>query len=434
MTNQEIPYDLEAEKAVIGCVLIDVQGIFQVLHLSPSDFFDDANRIIFQTLKLMHDAGQPTADVTVLVANLRATKKIDTVGGAGYLATLLDGIASTANLPFYASIVKERSEQRNLIRAAESVLKRAYQKESPLAIVQELDSMVSNVGLSEKDFTTTLREEGERRIDRFENDDEDEQTYGAMQCGIDAIDQQYGGLKRGHNIVIGARPSDGKSALGKQIASNVSESGVPVLFVTLEMEASEVADRVFSQRLRMDGRYVEANCYVDREFEQFKQEVAKYSTETFYISAPVGRNATWKRIAGHAAMLCSTKQIGLVVVDYLQLVEKSSERETTYETVTEASKGAKLLARKLKIPVVTLAQIGRDSDKGNRRVPRLSDLRDSGAIEQDADVVMFLHRIEEDRDDFTLVVAKWRNGDKGNYPITLDKKHTQFLPKKDDSF
>lgn len=428
--TKEAPCDIEAEMAVLGCVLLSGDVFYSVSNLSPNDFFDDANRRIFTAIVLLHDAGEPVDDIRVVVAHLKAVGDFEKIGGTAYLAKLSSSAPTISNIDIYATIVKDHSRRRGIVQAASKAIARSYDHDDPKEIIDELESAHSRIGTGDDNYTTTLREDGLRRLKILENGADTETLESSIvETGFYAIDNA-GGFRGGQHIVIAARPADGKSCIGKQIAFHAIKNGIPSLFVSLEMEQSEVADRVWSEQVSVDGRYIQSMCLRDEEKISLREAIQSHGSSDLHISTPVGRDATWSRIAGHAAMLHATHKIGLIVIDYLQLVNPRDDRQTVYEAVTEASKGAKKLARKLKVPVISLAQVGRDSDKGSRREPRLSDLRDSGSIEADADVVMFAHRITEKKPDFTFIIAKWRNSGLFSFPMKLEGKYTRFVPPK----
>ena len=242
----------------------------------------------------------------------------------------------------------------------------------------------------------------------------------------------YGGLRCGGSYVLAARPGQGKSALMKQIANSLDMRGKPALLVSLEMETHEIATRILSERTEIDGKFFEVDengksALRPEQIEFLREVVDDARLSVLHISAPKGRAATMEAIAAQARLARAKYGIQLLAVDYLQIMQKSSPRQSDYELVTANSKAFKQLARELGIVVLVLSQLNRENDRGNEpRRPRLSDLRDSGAIEQDADGVIMLHRTTAHGDDFELLIQKWRNDSPGRFNVRLVGKLTKF--------
>ena len=436
MNKQSQPHDHEAEQAVIGAMLLHPSGdeITELLRCVGSiDFHCEANRRIYAAIEIMHAARVPI-DVVALVSHLRATGDFDAVGGAKYIATLSGAVPNVANGLHYARIVAELALRRHVIEIAHQASDEAASTNTPsrdvlLAMRSKIDRiMAESYG---DDQCVTLHDAAAKRYAMMTSPDE--QAAGALLgTGIGCLDDTYGGFRTGGLYVVAARPGNGKSALMKQMINAMDGRGKPTLMVSLEMDADEVAARILSERTGIDGKFLEVGedgrCRLNKAEQSRVQDVVNDCQHSVIeIAAPTGRNATFEAIAAMARLHKARRSIRLLAIDYLQILPKSDPRKTDYQHVTDITKAAKQLARELGITVLLLSQLNRSNERDAKpRRPRLSDLRDSGSIEQDADGVIALHRLTEHQEDFELLTLKWRNDSPGTFPVRLVGELTKF--------
>jgi replicative DNA helicase len=431
---------LEAEESLVSCLFFDPTIATNLSTLiDASDFSDRRTSTIYGQIQNLIDAGKPGYDLKVLVPHLRGLGLLEKAGGVAYIGKLLgEGIVS--NWEFYADEVSRLSKLRHLIKVCQSAIERATvprgEKLATAANVSAwIDAKLSNVKVEKEQYGTSLRDEGIKKTGLILSGDdvELEKANGRIvMTGIEAIDVIHGGFRSGQNIVIAALTGKGKSALAKQIANHVGLGGGRVLYISLEMTTTEIADRVWAERARINSKHINNGRMDDTEKSRFIDEVEKEKLDNFIIAAPQGKDATWSRIAAYAKLINAEGQLDLVVIDYVQLMEKADPRQTDYEKVTEVSHGCKQLARSLDCTVLTLSQLSEEKNKP--RKPVLRDLRDSPALGHDADVVVMLHEIEEGRSDYELIVAKWRGDNRGTYGVLFERPYTRFIDAPEEAF
>ena len=434
-TTSDATIEIESEEALLGSLLLDPGGMVVVGSLlSQSDFASSACGKLFAAMLMLHEANRPFGDIVLLVSHLKSTGEYEAVGGAAFIASL-SSRGYYENVEFYVENILRASRLREIKAVMNQAINRIEGHDSegvvePDAIIEWLDARISGVGLRRVGARSmNLKQLGEQRIksvldSRSSATNDFSET---LPSGLDFIDSTYAGFKRSNNIVIAARSGDGKSALAKQISSAMSLSGLKVRYVSLEMEAIEVSDRVFAERCGINGKYLSANVLVGDEEATLTSQIGD-AEETFVIDDPVGRDATWERIAAEARLQHATTGLDVFVLDYIQLVGKSNPRVSDYDHLTAVSHGMKSLARELGIVVLTLSQLNRAADSsGDRRMPRLSDLSMTSAIGNDADAVLFLHRKEEHSNQFILAVGKWRGDTPIAVPVELEGKFTRFI-------
>jgi replicative DNA helicase len=429
----EIP---EAETSVLGSVLLAPEVLGDVTPiLRASDFYSESHRIVYTSMVLLHEAGKPS-DVTLLVAHLRQSGQFEKVGGAGYLAKLSRAVPNAAHAVHYARIVVEASRVRRIKRAATEAIQEADGTDNDSgAILGALRAKLDQIEAEASSHgTTSLHEAARQRLELLENP-QGSDLGRLIATGVECIDETYGGFRAAGLYVVAARPGRGKSALAKQIANSLDYRNHPVLFISLEMEPHEIAARVLSERTGIDGKRFDVGedgrCILtEDELGRVQTAVEDCRSSVIHFQAPTGRNATIEGISALARYWKARHGLAVLVIDYLQLVAKSDRRQSDYEKATACSQASKAIARELGIAVLMLSQLNRDIERGQSkpRRPRLSDLRDSGAIEQDADAVIFLHQPDESSNDYELIVDKWRNDSRGIINVRLLGELTRFDP------
>jgi replicative DNA helicase len=387
----------------------------------------------------MHDAGRKI-DITLLVDRLKASGDYEAMGGAPYLAKVGRSVPNAAHAVYYAQIVREKATFRALIEASTEILRDAY---------DEADDAQEMLSRAEQKVFSILDRRGAAAIssisdilhdamDRMEARMRGDHTLGGVDTLFSDIDDLTGGLHNSELIILAARPSMGKTALAMNIAENVAiKSGAPVLYVSLEMSSLELADRMLCSIARVNGHRLRNGTISNEERKRLVEKAGEISQAPLYVDDSPSRTvseiaAAARRIRRHQ------RRLGLIIVDYLQLIEPDNPSDPRQEQVARMTRRLKGLAREMQVPVLCLAQLNRQAEEGKDHRPRLSHLRESGAIEQDADVVMFVHREEyfhrgEDQQQHAgqaeIILAKQRNGPVGEVELVWRKEFTRFEDK-----
>jgi len=450
------PQNLEAEKGVLGSLLLDPELCDEVvLIVRPEDFHADANERLFRHLLALHEEGK-RIDPVLLIERLQAAGELEAVGGPAYIAEVAQAVPYASNATYYARIVRDKSTLRALIHASTEILRDAYEQSAdPDEITSQAEQKVFAV--HDERTTSQVTDLPNLMLEAF--DLIDARLEGRAGIGVPTgypdLDNLTGGLHDSELVILAARPSMGKTALALNISEHVAvESRVPVLFVSLEMAKLEVAQRLLCSAGRIDSSKFRSLVLSSKDRGDLVKASNKLGDAPLFIDDTASRTVT--EIAACARRLKRSKDLGLVVVDYLQLIQPDNAKDPRQEQVARIARRLKGLARELKIPVLCLAQLNRQADPGpgtfrksksadpddpeapkSRNWPRLSQLRESGAIEQDADVVMFIHREEvflsreEARERnlsglADLIVAKQRNGARGNLRLHWREQNMRF--------
>ena len=428
--DRQPPQSLEAERAVLCSLILLPETCDEVaLLVRPDDFLDDANRRIYRQIVAMHDDGH-AIDVMLLIQRLRDAGEFEAVGGQAYLAEIGEAVATAAHAEYYAQIVREKSTLRALIHASTDILRDAYDPTSDArSMLSRAEEKVFGI-LEEKGQgqLTSVRDVLHDALSRMDARMKDEHSFGGLETGFDDYDDMTGGLHASELVILAARPSMGKTALAMNIVEHVAiELQQPTLFVSLEMAALELGDRLLCSRARVNSHRLRNGSIKEDERQKLIQSAVEMSTAPLYIDDSPSRTMT--EIAATARRLKRREGLALLVIDYLQLIEPDNSRDPRQEQVAKIARRLKGLARELDVPVVCLAQLNRQVEASRDNKPQLSNLRESGAIEQDADVVMFVHREEyyasneEDRErvrgEADLLVRKQRNGPIGRRQADL---------------
>ena len=434
------PQSLEAEKAVLGSILHDPLVCDDVaLILRPDDFYADAHQKIYRHLLAMHDEGK-RIDILLLRERLVQEGDFEAVGGAPYLAEVAQAVPYAANATYYADIVRAKSTLRDLIHASTEILRDAWDPTiEPRELLGHAEEKI--FGVHDRRSSDCITNIHDLMIEAFEHIDArlEHGTGTGVPTNFKDLDALTGGLHRSEFIVLAARPSMGKTALATNIAENVAiDAQVPVLFVSLEMARIELAQRLLCSQGGIDGSKFRSGFLSGDDRKKLVEASAKLSRAPLFIDDTPSRTVT--EIAAAARRLKRKEKLGLVVIDYLQLIQPDDPRDPRQEQVAKMARRLKALARELQLPILCLAQLNRQVEATGKEEhrPRLSHLRESGAIEQDADVVMFVHREEyycknkEEAEEKgiagqgLLIIAKQRNGPTGDVKLKWFDKHTCF--------
>jgi replicative DNA helicase len=442
------PHSPEAEQGVLGCVLLspnDCMGeCIEKFKGGEEIFYDLRHQTIYTALAEMYDRRE-AIDVITLQQHLKNKQLLDEVGGIAYLAALPDTVPSAANLKYYLDIVQEKHLLRKMIHTCTDVVGRVYGHEGDVdALMDEVERDILRISESRvQSQTTTIKDLVHRAINTIEKFHQGQGQLTGVGTGFPDLDKMTSGLHGGEMIVIAARPSMGKTSLAMNIAEHVAlEQGLPVGVFSLEMTSESLVLRMLCSRSRVNLRNVREGFLAERDFPKLTGSAGKLAKAPLFIDDSSGLSIL--QLRAKARRMAQQYGVKLFVVDYLQLLHSTSRRaENRQQEISDISSGIKSLAKELNVPVVVLSQLNREIEREKGRPPRLSDLRESGAIEQDADVVGLLYKpksgseedeaggggAEEDAVPVNLLLAKQRNGPTGDVELTFLKSYTRFESK-----
>lgn len=425
------PHDLEAERAVLGGILIDNERIYDVVDALPAgSFFRKAHALIYDKMLALTSRGDAIDFVTLKNA-LTTAGELEEVGGPAYLAGLADGVPRSTNVAYYAKIVQEKADLRRLIHAANAILADAAdQEQDARAMVDRAEQRIFEVSQQSVrgDFIDAeqLVREGHESLAKLA---ERKDGITGVRTGFADFDDMTRGFQPGTLALIAARPSMGKTAFAMNVAYQAAAAGQHVGFFSIEMSREELFMRLISSVARIDSHRLQGGYLNQSEYTKVANAQAAIAESFLHIDdSPV---VGMLDIRGKARRLMKRVGLSLLVIDYLQLMQLP-KAENRNLAVGEVSRGLKLLARELQIPIVALSQLSRETEKRGEKKPMLSDLRDSGALEQDADLVVFIHRPEvygetpENAGVAEIVIAKHRNGKTGTVRMRWSKESTRF--------
>jgi replicative DNA helicase len=438
------PHSVEAEQSVLGAILLSDKVHYAYVieeGLQPEDFYLERHRVIYGAMHELYSESAPI-DVVTISEHLRARGQLEAAGGSTELDALPAAVPAVGNLRRYGQIVREMSLLRRLLSATYAIQASVHNHEgAPRDIVEQAEKAMLEVGRDDrqKDFRAVgdvLHEE----LDKWEQLSKDGRVLTGTASGFTDLDEITGGFQPGNLIIIAARPSMGKSALVTNIAENVAlhpERPRPVALFSLEMSESELAQRFIASQASIKGDDLRKGRLRDeRKWKRVLETSARYDAAPLFVddSSDIGIlevRAKARRL--HQQVLGEYGGLGLVIVDYLQLLRADARQENRVQAVGEMSRGLKILARELEVPVIALSQLSRGVESRTDKRPMLSDLRESGQIEQDADLVMFIYRDEyyhentERPGEGDLIIAKHRNGGLGDVPLTFQGEYPRFL-------
>lgn len=437
------PHSPEAEQGVLGCILLApnecVGDCISKFPTSGQVFFDLRHQTIYDAIVAMFDARMPI-DVITLQQWLKNNNTLEQVGGIAYLSSLPDTVPSAANLSYYLEIVKEKYLLRQTIQVCTDVVSRVYDFEGEVdALMDEVERDILKISESRVSKETPgIKELMKRALVQIEEMHRRQGAIAGLATGFTDLDRMTNGLSPGEMIVIAARPSMGKTSLAMNIAEHVAvDSGLPVGVFSLEMTADALSLRLLCSRSRVNLRNVRDGLLAERDFPKMSGASGKIAKAPLYIDDSAGLSIL--QLRAKARRMHQMYGIKLLVIDYLQLLHTTNKRaKNRQEEITDISNGVKALAKELGIPVIILSQLNRELEKDKNRKPRLSDLRESGAIEQDADIVGLLYRPAEEKEGesteqntdsavpINLLIAKQRNGPTGDVNLTFFRDITRF--------
>ncbi|WP_416199173.1 replicative DNA helicase [Sporanaerobacter sp.] len=428
------PHSLEAEQSVLGAMIIDKEAINTAVEtIRPEDFYKEANKEIYETILELYNRNEPV-DLITLSEELKKRGTLENVGGINYLTSLSGSVATTANVKYYCDIVEEKSILRRLIKSCDEIITKSFED------AEEVNSIIERAEKSIFDITQGRNNEGfspikEVLLDSFSRIEEMSMNEGGLTgltTGFLDIDEKLSGLQKSDLILLAARPSMGKTALGLNIALNSAIKGNGhVAIFSLEMSKEQLVQRMLSSVSHVNLQKIISGRLDEDEWVKIVQAMGPLSSTNIFIDDTPGISIM--EMKAKCRKLKIEKGLDLVVVDYLQLMQSDSPSESRQQEISSISRGLKALAKEMECPVLALSQLSRAPELRSDHRPILSDLRESGAIEQDADIVMFLYRDEyynEDTDKKNIgevIIAKHRNGPTGTVELLWMGQFTKFV-------
>ncbi len=426
------PQNLEAEASLLGALLIDTDAIVKVADIVlESDFYDERHKLIYSAIKKLYESHSPV-DVLTLANELKNRGDLEKVGGASYLTELTNFVPTAAHVNQYAEIVASKSLRRRLIKASQEITNFGYNEKQDLqGLIEQAESRLFEVSQQHvKQDVISLEQILTESFDRLDELHKDKGTIRGVPTGYKDLDNILAGLQRSDLIILAARPSMGKTAMVLNLAHNVAvKAGQSVLVFSLEMSKEQLVDRILAKESGVNAWALRTGNLTDRDFEKIGQAMGTLSEAQIFIddtpSITVSDMRTKARREAHQ------RPLGLIIVDYLQLMSGGSKfggDGNRVQEISEISRGLKGIARELNVPVIALSQLSRSVESRNPQIPQLSDLRESGSIEQDADVVAFLYREEyynpetDRKNIMDVLIKKHRNGPTGNVELYFDRE------------
>ncbi len=430
------PQNTDAEASLLGAILIDTDALVKIADKVDSyDFYDEKHRYIYEAITQLYDKHSPI-DVLTLSDQMKTNTTLEPIGGSSYLAELTNFVPTAAHVEQYADIVAQKSLRRRLIKAAQDITTLGFNETNELQeLIEQAETKLFEVSQKhiKQDVTSleTILGESFERLDELHKD---KGKIRGVPTGFKDMDNILAGLQRSDLLVLAARPSMGKTALALNLAHNVAVSSKqPVLMFSLEMSKEQLVDRLLAMESGVDAWALRTGNLTDTDFEKIGQAMGTLSEAPIFIDD--SPSITVSELRTKARREAHTHDIGLIVVDYLQLMSGGSKfggEGNRVQEISEISRGLKAVARELNVPLLALSQLSRSVESRSPQIPQLADLRESGSIEQDADVVAFIYREdyynpETDRRNITdILIKKHRNGPTGSLELYFDKEKQRF--------
>jgi len=440
--ERPLPQNLDAERSILGAILLDNHALNAAIeNIKPEDFFLEQHRRVFNQMIALGES-QQAIDLVTLTESLHRVGELEASGGAPYLAALADGMPRVSNVEHYARIVREKALLRNLIHATHNIQQRALEGEDGADTI--LDNAESSIFALAEDRVKAglipVKDIVRDNFERLEKIFREGKSITGVSTGYMELDKLLSGLQPSELLILAARPSQGKTALALNFAENISiRAGMPVAFFSLEMSKESLLQRLVASVAQIDAHKFRSGHLSREDWRRMTEALGTISSAPLWID-DAGSTSVLE-IGAKARRLKREKGLSLVVVDYLQLITGRGRFNNRQEEVSSISRGLKGLAKELQLPVLVLSQLTRAPER-EERGPQLSDLRESGAIEQDADVVMFIYRPHwskmdaspEERDQAEIQVAKQRNGPTDKVRFVFSSRLTRFEEAAPDAF
>ena len=435
----KLPQNLEAEMSVLGVAFLNKYSLDKICEeITPDMFFSEANRTVFEAIKELHTSRIPL-DITTIKEELDKGKKLNSIGGIEYLSEVIDSVATAANIDHYIEMVREKYILRNIIGTATDIVTDAYNtKENINDVLDKAETNILNVIKARQTsefmpITTVLRNAQEKLEALAKN----KNPITGVETGFYELDQVTTGLHPGEMIIVAARPGMGKTALALNIATHAGmNTDKAVAVFNMEMPAEQLVNRMISAVGGIESKKLQTGQLGHNDWKRYNEAISQLADTNIYIEDNSG--ITIQEIRAKCRRLAnSEKGLGLIVIDYLQLITSTSRKtDSRQQEVSDISRSIKTMAMELKVPVIALAQLSRSAEKRENNIPMLADLRESGSIEQDADLVMFIHRKDyyQDKEKIEkvtnapcdIIIAKHRKGATGKFQLLFELNMSNF--------
>ncbi len=430
------PQSLESEQAVIGALLVSGDGIIRVVDLlEPEYFYRNAHQVIYAAMVDLFDNNEPI-DIVTVSQYLKDKEKLDQVGGRQYITELSLSVATTANLEYYARIVQEKALLRNLIKAGTEIVGSCYEQTDADAAIDRAEHLIFSLAQKRSmQQLTHIKNIVESSFQKIEQRYENRDTLSGTPSGFYDLDALTSGFQASDLIIVAARPSMGKTAFCLNVAQYIAvEKQIPVAVFSLEMSKEQLVQRMLCSEASIDANRLRTGHLHTNDWTHLAMAMGRLGEAPIYIDDSALLNVLEIR-AKARRLKAEMKGLGLIIVDYIQLLQGRKQTDNRVQEVSEISRSLKTLAREINVPVVALSQLSRAVEARQNKRPMLSDLRESGSIEQDADIVMFIYRDEyynpesEHRGEAEIIIAKQRNGPTGTVDLLYQASITRFLNK-----
>lgn len=429
------PQNIDAEKSLLGAVLIDEETLADISeHVTTKDFYEKRHAIIYGGMMRLYEKHKPV-DLLTLTDELKRKDEIEIVGGSAYLTELTNYVPTAAHAEAYAELVAQKAVRRRLIKASGEISELGYNEDTTTQeLLEKAEAELFSVSdQSLKQDLVSIESILTESFDRMEELHRNKGTLRGVRTGYRDLDNMTAGLQRSDLIILAARPAMGKTTLVTNLAYNVATiAKQPVLFFSLEMSKEQLVDRMLADASGVDAWNIRTGNLSDDDFSKLSEAMGEMAEAPIYIDDTPGVSVLEMRTKARRA--AHEQPLGLIIVDYLQLMQGSGRSDgNRVQEVSEISRGLKLIARELNVPVIALSQLSRSVESRSPQIPQLADLRESGSIEQDADIVMFIYREayynpETERENITdLIIAKHRNGPTGKVELYFHPERLRFM-------
>jgi replicative DNA helicase len=434
MIDRLPPQNIDAERSTLGSMLLEKEAIEKGTELlKPEDFYREAHRVIFEVITHLSNKGEPI-DIITVSEELTRRNMLDKVGGIAYLTALANAVPTAANIEYYAKIVAEKSLLRSIISVATTIVGMGYEgAEDVNMILDEAEKQIFQITQrrNTKGFVS-LRNILIETFERIEKLYESKGGVTGLPTGFTDFNRMTAGLQPSDLIILAARPSMGKTTFALNIAQSASvDQKIPVVIFSLEMSKEQLALKLLCSEAGVDNQRIRTGTLMDSDWPRLSHALGSLSEAAMFIDDTPGISAL--DIRARARRIKAEYGLGLIVIDYLQLMQSKNRSENRQQEVSEISRTLKSLARELNVPVIALSQLSRAVEQRTDKRPNLSDLRESGSLEQDADLVAFLYREDyynpdTDKKNITeLIIAKQRNGPVGTVDLLFQKEFSKFV-------
>jgi len=429
------PQNMEAEQSVLGGILIENEAVNKVMEiLNGEDFYRDAHRKIFNALITLSERDEP-ADLITLTNELRKTNQLDSVGGASYVASLIDSVPTAANIEYYAKIVKEKAILRKLIETSTNIITQSYEDRGDVeSFLDEAERAIFEISERRvKPSFYSIRDIVKESFKTIERLFEKKEFVTGVPSGFKELDRLTAGFHASDLIIVAGRPSMGKTALCLNLAQYAAiEKRIPVAIFSLEMSKEQLVIRMLCSEAQVEGTRLRTGFLTESDWPKLTLAAGNVSDAPIFIDDSAAISVL--ELRAKARRLKGEHGLGMLIIDYLQLMKGRTRVESRQQEISEISRSLKALAKELTIPVIAVSQLSRKTEERTGNRPQLSDLRESGAIEQDADLILFLYRDEvynrsEDNPNkgkAELIIGKQRNGPIGKIELAFFDKFTTF--------